>query len=270
MGKEIIIDDSTSNDVIFDKRFGRGLVPRDLSVDPPAMFAPPSEITLIPRSEWSARIKEMEATKSRLSDLRDIGNFGQPIPSINQGQSNYCWAHSTTSATIMTRAVNNQPYVPLSAFAVAATIKRGANEGGWCGLSAKFAREKGIPSTQFWPQGKFNYRDYDKPEVWANAALHRTTEDYVDLTREVYDQNIAYDLVMSCLFVRIACALDFNHWSHSVMGADPVEIEPGSFGIRIWNSWGDEWSERGMGILRDSKAIPDGAIAIRVVPGATS
>lgn len=261
---EPIIDDSNWRDhfapVIDGQPKGHGLVPRDFHTYPREMFAPPSDMTLIPRSEWSARIKEQEKNESRISDLMKTAN----VPCLDQGQVGYCWAHSSTGAVMALRAINGEPTVPLSAYAVAATIKKGADEGGWCGLSAKFIRERGVPSQALWPQGDRNYRQRDKPEVWSNAALHKVTEDWVDLTRDVYDQNLNFDQVASCLLAGIPCAVDFNWWSHSVLGCDLVETEPGSFGLRIRNSWGTSWGEQGFGILQGQKAIPDGAVALRV------
>jgi len=239
---------------------GHGLVPRKHSIYPPEMFDPPTQLHLIPRSELSDRIKEQERLKSRISDVL----LAAGIPSMDQGSNGYCWSHSTVGCVQAVRALNNQPHVPLSAYAVAATIKRGANEGGWCGLSAKFLREKGVPSQQLWPQGDRNYKKYDTPEVWANAELHKVTEEWVDLTRNVYDANLTFEQLATCLLTDVPCACDFNFWSHSVMVCDLVEVEPGSFGIRLRNSWTDSWGEKGFGILRGSKAIPDGALAIRV------
>jgi hypothetical protein len=178
-----------------------------------------------------------------------------------------CWGHSTTGCVQAVRAVNGQPYVPLSAYMVCAIIKRGRNEGGWCGLSAQFLREHGVCSQALWPQGDRN-TSRDTPEVRANAALHKVTEDWVDLTADVYDQNLTFDQVATCLLTGVPCAIDENWWSHSIMACDLVEVEPGSFGIRIRNSWGDGWESKGFGILRGSKCIPDGALAIRVT-GAT-
>ena len=264
---EILIDDSSPlapllSPVVDSRPKGRGHDPSQVIR---GMYSPPSDLQLIPRSEWSDRIKEKIATKSQLSDIRLAGNHGQPIPSLDQGQVGYCWAHSTTHTVIVQRAVAHEPYVPLSAYAIAATIKKGADEGGWCGLSAQFAREKGIPSQALWPQGDRGYAKYQSnPAVWADAAERKITEDYVDLARDVYDQNLTFDQVATCLLLNIPCAVDFNWWSHSVCALDLVETSPGSFGLRIWNSWGDSWSDRGMGVLSGSKAIPDGALATRV------
>ena len=65
--KPFIIDDATPVDELFLRP--RGLVPRDYSTEPQPMFAPPSEIKLIPRSEWSARIKEQDERESSLEHI---------------------------------------------------------------------------------------------------------------------------------------------------------------------------------------------------------
>jgi hypothetical protein len=270
--KALVLDDESPGSVR-DKFFfpevdgetkGHGLVPRNFAVDPPEMFAPPSEVTIIPRVEWSERIKDQERNESSLKHLRLRGDGGAMVPSLDQGQVGYCWAHSTTHVVMLDRMKQNLPYVPLSAYAVAATIKKGRDEGGWCGLSAQFDKDRGIPSQARWPQCDRSYTKYDTPEVWASAAMHKVEEDWVDLAKPVYDRNLSWDMTATCLLSNIPCALDFNHWSHSVCGLNLVEVEPGSFGILIWNSWSDSWSDRGMGILRGSKAVPDGAVAFRV------
>lgn len=251
-----IIDDSTGNDILFPKDKGRGHDPAQVVK---GMFAAPSEMTLIPRSEWSARIKEQEARKARASDARTWD-------CLDQGQVGYCWAHSTTHGVMMVRTLMGLPHIPLSAYAVAATIKKGADEGGWCGLSAQFARDKGIPAQSVWPQGDRNYRQHDKPETWNSAALHKVTEDYADLAAQAYDQNMTFDQIASWLLTGMGvCAVDFNWWSHSVCALDVVEVEAGSFGLRILNSWGPSWEDRGTSVIRGQKATPDGAIGFRVV-----
>lgn len=174
-----------------------------------------------------------------------------------------CWAHSTTQAVMMLRAEMGQPYVPLSAYAVACVIKNYRDEGGWGALSLDFATSRGIPSQEFWPQQSMD-RSNDNPNTWKNAALHKVSEGFVDLAVAAYDRTLSFDQVATCLLCNIPVVGDFNWWGHSVCLLDLVEIESGDFGVRILNSWSDSWSDNGMGILQGSKCVPDGAVAPRV------
>lgn len=250
------------NPLIDGERKARGLVPRDYATThyPRATAL---DIPLIPRSEWSARIKEMEQTKSRLSDIRDTGKDGQQIPSRDQNGRGYCWMHSGTSATLLLRAKENLPYADLSAYMGACLIKDYRDEGGWGAQGLDWIVENGLPDSKFWPQRSVS-RSNDTPEMRANAKLHRVAEAWNDLSMPQYDRNLTFDQLATCLLCRIPVVVDFNWWSHSVCAVDLVETEPGSFGVRIWNSWGDSWSQAGMGLLSGSKAIPDGACAPRV------
>lgn len=261
-----IIEDNTPEEITHDPQFSRGYVERDFSVDPVEMFAQPSTMDLIPQSEWDARIDEQEALQSSLAHMRMTANDGKELMCLDQDGFGYCWAHSTTHTVILDRMKAGLPYVPLSAFAVAAIIKGGRDEGGWCGLSAKFAREVGIPAQKYWPQGSTKL-SLDTPEMRANAALHKITEDYVDLAKPVYDQNLTFNQVATCLLLNIPVAVDFNWWSHSVCAIQLVRIEAGSYGLKILNNWytapGQEWGDHGTAILRGKKALPDGAVATR-------
>jgi len=268
---ELIIDDENyrrkaAPPSVDGAKMGMGLVPRDLKKNPyagPDFAFDAVQMPLIPRSEWSDRIKEMEATKSRLSDLRRRGNSeGGLIPSLDQNGQGYCWAYSTGMALMMTRVVSNLPYVRLSPHAVACKIKGFRDEGGWCGLSYKFAIEHGYPDQKMWPQKSMS-RSNDNEQTWANAAKYKAVEGYYDMSVAVYDQEMTFDQVMSCLLCRIPVISDFNWWGHSVCALDPVEVEKGSFGIRIINSWTDSWGDLGEAVLRGNKAIPDNAVAPR-------
>ncbi len=282
--------------VVNGDQMSRGLIPRNYCTHPRGFY--PSiqavDIPLIDQSEWSERIKDMEASKSRLSDMRQQGSFW--IPCIDQNGKGYCWAHSGTTASIMLRAAGNQPYVPLSAYAVACVIKSYRDEGGWGAQGVDFIAERGVPSGQFWPQQSMSKAN-DKPETWENAALHKITEGWIDLAAAQYDRKLSFAQMMTCLLSRIPVVTDFNWWSHSVCAIDPAEgnagdmrddngkvvawssLPPmekeafdmtGGFCPRIMNSWSDSWSDKGMGLLLGSKGIPDGAVAPRVTGASTS
>lgn len=237
-------------------------------------------------------VQQAADSKSRLSDIRKIGNNGSCIPSLDQNGSNYCWGHSVTHAIMLLRAKQGLPYVPLSAYAVAATIKNGRNEGGWGALALEFVTERGIPSQEFWPQGSRNLA-HGTPECWQNALLHRPIEGWVDLQSPVYDRTMSRAQFRTCLATGLPVVMDANWWGHSFLGLELVfasqyrnetrmpsgklatlsEFEKiwemneadGGYGTKILNSWSDKWKDNGEAILAGAHAYPDGAVAPRAV-----
>jgi hypothetical protein len=264
---QYIIDDQTPNDEIYapvinGQVMAHGLVPRDYATYPRQMFAPPGDMPLIATSELSARIKEQEERQSSLEHLfnRAAQELGLSVPFLHQNGHGYCWAYSTGNATMLDRCARNLPYVRLNPHAVAAIIKRGADQGGWCGLSAAFLREVGIPTEQFW---KVHSRDIkqDTPEMRANAALHKTLEDWIDLTASVYDVDMSEQQRNTCLLSNIPVPMDFDEWGHSICGGRLVEVERGYFRPRILNSWLG-WGDNGWGTIARGWTV-DSCLAIR-------
>lgn len=303
MATEIIIHEGNWQQFVQDpivngqQKF-RGLIPRDYTKHPAGCYASGKtlavEMPLIPRSEWDARIADKVAQKSQISDIRMAGNNGQPIPALDQNGKGYCWAHSSTSAMMMARAVSNQPYVALSAYAIACIIKNFRDEGGWGAESMDFITSRGVPSDKFWPMQSMDKAN-DNPNTWANAAQHKLLAGWIDLASAQYDRNLTFDQVGTLLLSDVPVVCDYNWWSHSVCGIDLVSgssrrgttrdpisgkllslqeydrvwgmsnIVTGGYGIRILNSWGDSWSDHGMGVITSDKAVPDGSVAPRVL-----
>ncbi len=234
-----------------------GLVPRDYDQCPVGYLscAKPFDLPLIPESEWEERLKERIARKAQLSDVRNRGVNGRPIPSRDQNGRGYCWFHSGVSCNLIVRATEGQPYADLSAYAGACIIKNYRDQGGYGSQGVEWMAEHGCPTSEFWPQ-QSTKRSNDTPEMRANAKLHRIQE-WMDLEPRNKAQFV------TCLLSGIPVVSDFNWWGHSVATLDLVSLDP--FRTRIWNSWGDGWSENGTGILEGRKAIPDGMLAPRVV-----
>lgn len=260
----IIDADGPATDLSHPSDQSFGLVPRDYSVDPEPMFAPPSEMQLIPESEWDARFDEQEATESSLEHLYLRG--GKPaFVNLDQNGQGYCWAYSTGHSIMLDRLKQNLPLHRLNPHATAAIIKGGRDEGGWCGLSAKFARENGYAiegnGPGEWPLHSRNLK-FDTPELRAAMAKHKLTEEWTDLTRQVYDQNLTQAQCATCGFNNIPGPRDYNWWSHSVCGVRWVRIEKGSWGQLILNSWLN-WGRFGLAVLRGKQAICNGGLAIR-------
>lgn len=255
----LIIDDSTKDHIHSPRGVGKGYVERDYELYPVEMFAEPKEIPLIPRSDWDAIIDEQEEQQSSLEHIW----FRKGYHHLDQNGQGFCWAYSGAHAIMAARARDNQPYERLSAHAVACKIMDFRDKGAWCGLSAKFFLENGCPTVAKWPEKSMS-RAHDNPATWEEAARFKVTENYVDLTRPVWGQNLTFDQIMSCLLQNIPVQLDFNWWGHSVCGIRAARIERGSYGPRIVNSW-PKWGDRGFATLQGNRGIPDGAVATRAV-----
>jgi hypothetical protein len=272
-----LIDDGTPDGDLFDvldadgQATTRGCVPRDYTVQPLDFFAPPRDMAVIPRSEWDARIDQQEQTQSSLEHLYLRGaNNGPQFVNLDQNGNGYCWAYSVGHCIMLARLRDNQPLIRLNPHGPAAIIKRGADQGGWCGLSAQFAREHGYPvegtGAGQWPLHSRDLRR-DTPELRAAMRNYVVTEDWVDLMRPVYSQNLTMDQIATCLLCNQPCALDFSWWGHSVCGVRKVKVEAGSYGTLILNSW-KGWGRHGLGILRGEREKPMGAVCMRVVRAA--
>lgn len=266
----IIIDDDTPLDLIFDpivdgEKMARGWEPRDYDINPiedEGMRADPSGIKLIPRSDWDEIIKEQEERESTLEHVMRRGGF---VP-LNQKSDGYCWAYSTTGCVAALRHKANLPKIELSAHSVAAPIKNGRNEGGWCGLSAKYIREVGVATSQTWPLNSRNL-SHNNAAYLADAARHKVQEDWYDLERPLHGQVLTFDQVVSLILQGHPVACDFNWWRHSVLCCRVRRIEAGSYGLRGPNSWGPNWNGDGWHDLRENKARPDGAVSLIVTRG---
>jgi hypothetical protein len=259
---EVIIHDGNFGDFIDPVHDGEvkrcTCVPRDWDRHPHGslMHAKPFDLQTIPESEWQARLDAQVAAKAQLSNVRDTGMFGGRIPARDQNGKGYCWAHSGVSAHLIARAKMNEPYADLSAYGVACPIKHFQDQGGWGSEGIEFQAEKGCPTSEVWPQQSMS-RGNDNPNTWANAALHKFV-DWRDL-----DPGQMRQQLVTCLLLGFPVVSDFDWWSHSVCTIDLVSLNP--FRTRIWNSWGDSWSEGGTGILEGRKAIPSSAWAALVM-----
>lgn len=255
-------------DIFHPKGQAKGYVERDYSEYPETMFSPPSEMELVPESEWDARYEEEEATQSSLEHIYLSGPNGEPaFVNLDQDGNGYCWAYSTGHSIMLDRLKQNLKPIRLNPHGPASIIKKGKDEGGWGGLSAQFARENGYPvegaGPGQWPKWSRDYKKYDTPECRAQMALHVVTEDWCDMTRQVYDQNLTMAQVATCGFLNIPGPRDYNWWSHSVCGVRWVRIAKGNWGQLILNSWLG-WGRHGLAVLQGSQKVCDGGLGFRV------
>jgi hypothetical protein len=256
---DFVITDENFSAVCFEQSrngeaFARGLIPRNYAALPvgslpySTTFGAVQDLPLIDMADWPELIARKVANKSQLSDYRDTGANGHPIPSLDQNGRGYCWTHSGTAAAMLLRAVGNMPYIRLSAYAIACIIKNYRDEGGWGAQGLDFIIERGVPSIKYWPEKSVS-RNNDNAATWENAAAHKIIEGFIDIDEPQYDRNLTFQQVATCLLCNVPVISDFNWWGHSVCAMDLVDVNPNlpatnrnRYGVRIWNSWADSWN----------------------------
>lgn len=226
------------------ERMSRGYHPRDYRKVPPGSLAcaAPFPIDTIPRSEWRERIEEKEKTKSTWHDIRKAAG----LKSTNQNGLGYCWIHGCVNAVRLARARDGQDYADLEPTSAGALIKNYRNVGGNTPEAIRHLAEHGVATTEFWPPNSLD-RSHDNEATRANAKKHRITE-WWELASNNFDQ------MATCLLLGLPVPCGFSWWGHLVCAMDLVAVG-GDFGIRIWNSWSDNWGDNGEGILEGKKKI---------------
>lgn len=238
-----------------------GLVPRDYAASPVRPYSA-VDMPVLSMEEITARAKRMAEEGSRLSDLRIAAGW----ENLDQQSDGYCWQYGPTHALMMLRAVQNLPPVRLAAHCPAAVDKNGRNEGGWGARGMENLERMGAPLIGTYPEHSRNLRDVTEA-VKAEARKYRITEGWFDAAAPVYDRDMSWQQVLTCLVCRVPVVGDFNWWGHCVCLLDAVVMPDGSMAVRILNSW-KGWGDRGMGVLSGGKARPDNAVAPRVATAA--
>lgn len=238
-----------ASDVIIDgEKFARGL---ELPAVKPreAPFLKQWDRPIIPRSEWAARIEEKERNKALISQIvRDLG-----IPTSNQNSTNFCWTYGVVTAINCMRARRGMPYVEFSRESVAAPIKGYRNNGGWGYEALKYISENGIMPQNLWPRHYYRSSEY-------NTSANKEVAKQFIVTHFLILQDRNFSQLMTALLEDEAVAVGYNRWSHEVCAIDPVVTGSNSFGVRIWNSWGNSYGDNGMAILAESYGPPDDAV----------
>lgn len=241
------------------RHFSTGCVPRDFTIDPVEMRDSPSQMKVYNDSEWDALYDKGEELEDSLEHLYLRG--GKPsFEFLDQNGFPDCWAHSTAHAVMADRMRQNLPPVRLNAVAVATLLNQ--TNGGWCGLSMKFVRENGIPEVGTgagqWPYQ--SRRGSKTPELTAGMARYKGLEDWYDLGKAEYDQEMTNLQLATCLFNNHPAPSDYNRFGHSMLSMRLVRIARGDWGLLTLNSW-DQFGYYGLCVL--AGMWPDGACALR-------
>ena len=202
----------------------------------------PDEL-LIPRSEWQARIQEMEEQKSRTSDLIRLCQ----LPHKDQNGTNYCWINAPTHCVEIDRLQQNQRTVSLSPASAGAQIKGYRNVGGWGLEGLQWIIGKGLVPSSLWPDNAID-KKYATADNLAIALDYRTDEWIECIPRNV-------EQMVSMLLRRAPGAAGLGWWSHEVTFCDAVWIDR-AIAIRFRNSW-KGYGDFGFSILQGSKMLAD-------------
>jgi hypothetical protein len=270
MDPKWIIDDTTPIESQAINGLGHGYVERDVAVQP-AYGASPSLLKTYDVDTWPELLAEQEAKQSSLWHIRNRrGPNGGPIPYLDQGRYGYCWAHSAVHALMLQRAVANQPYVPLSAFSVAGPIKNGRNEGAWAALAFDRMMTHGVAPQSLWPQGNAS------PSLWTpstaiEAAKNRISEGWWDAGKHPGLRNLSIEQVFTLLIDNVPTPVEFNWWTHSVLGLRFVDTKRTAnkrdihnrYALDILNSWVN-YGDNGVGRITGQRMRPDSAVALTV------
>lgn len=206
---------------------------------------------LIPRSEWQARIEEMEATKTSIPALCDQAG----LKVKDQQQTEFCWANGPTHCVEVVRTIEGQKPIVLSAASVACRVNGFVNRGGWGGDALDFIIEHGIVPADQWPNTAIN-RQYLTDANVQLALKYRVTEWW-----ELAPKNL--DQLVTCLLLRIPVAVGYSWWGHEVTAVKPLWLD-GTVALEIDNSWGTSWGDNGRGTIQGSRMQPDDAVCPRV------
>jgi hypothetical protein len=237
-----------------------GAVERNYDEDPPLMSDSPDGLESLSDADAIAAQQEQEKNESSLFHMYMRAGENRWI--LDQNGHGYCWAYSTGDAVMFDRLKQNLPYLKINPHATAAIIKGGRDEGGWCGLSMKWARENGYAvegtGPGEWPLHSRNLK-YDTNVLRDAMKLHKSEEDWYDLGRREYDQVLARRQLATLTSQNVPCPADWMRHSHSMDLVWTAYID-GRLHPVVHNSW-KNWGYFGFGVLYDQ--WPDNAVALR-------
>lgn len=241
--------------VLQDGKVGSGYIERDYTAIPVGSieFATRMPIKTIPRSQWSAMIERNEKLGATLSAIRRQ----HQLKSSNQGKLGYCWIHGCVNGMRLLRARHQQSYADLEPTSAGAIIKNYRNQGGNTPEAIRHLAKVGVATTEFWKPNSLD-RKLDTPAMRENSARHRLTE-WWELKSNSFEE------LATCLLLGFPVTIGLSWWGHMIVAMDLVKIGSDEFGVRIWNSWGDGWGDRGEKILVQQKAIAFDQMCPRVV-----
>lgn len=235
-----------------------GHIPRNYAIEPyGSVHGTFPDDLLIKPENYSAAIKQQREEGSALDQLWI--RFG--IKSLHQQQTSMCWMFAVMQAILAIRAKAGLPTIYPSPASAALPCMGWSDNGGWSTNGTRWVAEHGYNTVEEWggSQVKNDRRLYTE-ENKAKARARRITEWSECRPRSQQQQ-------MSLAIHGRPVAVGYNRLGHAICQLAAIEIEPGSFGARFVDNYGDaSWTdEYGMYIMRGNLMIADDAVSPGVV-----
>jgi len=213
-------------------------------------YAVKPEFDLIPRNEWSSRIKDIKAAGiDTRSLLKQKG-----VPAFDQQQTSTCHAQSAALGGIIIRARQGEATVILSPGSISGPITGYRDEGAYIEDDLRQLADYGAASVEFVPANQISRRGW-KPGAEQNALLHRVTK-WIDMGGR---DSRMFDRCATQLLLLNAVCVAYDWWGHAVTLTALVEVSPGVFGFEFRNSWGASYGDDGYAVLVEGRGTPNAA-----------
>lgn len=183
---------------------------------------------VFPRSEWSDRIKEKKAKKTR---IRDFQNFA----AHDQNGFPSCWRNGPAHAYTTLRVIWGMALTYISAMSLCP--EHSPNTGGDESDAGNYLVSPGGASVDVWGNNDSNMSLDGTPAVQESRKHHRAAQ--------MYSLNSDDEFMSASLMdPPMPMAIAFNRWSHVISGGDGAEPEPGVFGMEDRNNWGESYGSK--------------------------
>lgn len=257
-GTPIYSDETDLERAMHGAPVNRGHIPRDYNAEPYGSVhgAFPAELLVDP-SNYSAAIKQMNEEKSMLSQLW----IRSGVKSLHQERTSMCWMFAVMQAILAIRAKAGLPYIVPCVASASLPCMGWQDNGGWSTNGTRWVAEHGYNTVEETGTDQVRFpRSLYTAEMKAKAKVRCITEWIECQPRSNRHQ-------MSLGIHGRPVAVGYNRLGHAICQLDVLEIEPGSFGARFVDNYGDaNWTdENGMYIMRGNLMTADDAVAPGVV-----
>lgn len=235
----------------------RGHIPRDWKLEPYGSVASPfPEALRVDKSNWSPAIKQQRDEGAAPDQLW----IRQGIKSLHQQRTSMCWMFAVFQAILAVRCKMGLPYIVPSPAASALPCMNWRDNGGWSTQGTRWVATHGWNTLEEAGGSQVSFPKSLYTEENKAKALERRITEWIECKSRNQEQQ------MSLAIHGRPVSVGYNRLGHAICQIAALEIEPGSFGAKFVDNYGDaSWTdEHGMYIMRGNLMIADDAVA----PGA--